>query len=141
MIRPLARLIPACWLLRGMRPSLTPSRFGGCLVLVVAALVVVVAALVVVVVVAVLVFLVGEGALFPCPHITPSQVERLSSIAFKDQVPVGPPYGPLVLGLLPSGSGESSMDGNFKGAVSTQPVCCCLQSHTDGGPVIQMPGP
>ena len=66
MIRPLARLIPSCWLLRGMRPSLTPSCFGGCPVLVVAAFVVVVAALVVVV--AVLVFFVGEGVLFPCPH-------------------------------------------------------------------------
>ena len=137
MIRPLATLIPSCWLLGGMRPSLTPSCFGGCPVLVVAFLVVVVAILVVVV----LVFFVGEGVLFPCPHITPPQVERLSPIAVNDQVPVGSLDDPVSFDLFPSGSGKSPMNSNLEGAVSTQPLSSCLESYVDGGPVIPVPSP
>ena len=72
-----------------------------------------------------LVFLVWEGACFPCFYITPSQLERSSPISFKRQVLVGPSNDPRVVYLLPSGSWKGAVHGNFKVAVPFLPFLGC----------------
>ena len=88
-----------------------------------------------------LVFLVWEGACFPCFHITPSQLERSPSISFEYQVLVGPSNDPRVGHLFASGSRKGTLHCNLKGAVTFLPFCCCPQGHTYRCLVTSGPGP